>query len=435
MSKRAVVLLGAGAPIAWGGPKTVEITNELFKSKEYVTKKSGQNLAEYVRDKLKDYYNLNDVNDINFEHIINALEALNGYVYEKAIIGRSPQLHGAKPLWFNLDNVYEEMRGFTFELITGQTSTGTYRNKTWSGGITEQCEQHTCDIRHLSSAIDHYLYVIRSQIVKYDDNCNSEKFNSLNNDFFSFYQHLKANGYTVRFYTTNYDELITKVFKKFNVSIFSGFDSLVPGHNYQPSRYFPNIKSILTDNDIECYYNLHGSAYWESITNYKNYEDIYSYSPGWPNPYDASSKSQITNPNEFTSTHNIVTGFNKLQKVSVEPLKSFFNALSFDSIKADLIITIGYSYSDPHINRCLRNGTYENNSKLLYITAQENCFGVEWIHMNDCTGKRKPYNTYCEIDNNKHFQKSNDNDVLIYSNGFENFLKEEGWKKLDLINI
>ena len=79
-------------------------------------------------------------------------------------------------------------------------------------------------------------------------------------------------------------------------------------------------------------------------------------------------RSTMTNPSEFTSIFNIVTGFNKLQKTTVEPISAMFTSLANDCASCDLIATIGYSYSDIHINRILKYAKSFSAKKFFHIT-------------------------------------------------------------------
>lgn len=419
MTKRAVILLGAGAPLAWGGPSTSKITSELFENKEYLTT-TKQNLAEYIRDVLAKFYDHNP-SDIHFEYIINAMESISDYLYEVVSKGGPPQFIGSKPAWFTLTNTYNAIENFKFQLINDNSDMGALFNLAKSEDSPQQVDKKAHKRFYIMHAIEHYLSIIRNCIGRYDYPDAICKFPKANRELINFYLSLKEQGYVVRFYTTNYDDLVPNIFDIMGQKpLYRGFDL------DSNKRYFPNIKNILVAENIDCYYNLHGSIYWETDTNEK-FEPNFTYKPGI-HALTPMAHGEYTNPSERTIIYNIITGFNKLQKVSVEPLKAFFTSLSTDSIKADLIATIGYSYGDTHINRSLSYGVKESNAKFLHITRSDNFFGsTDFINMQRHTINRKNYQ---DFSNKKPWLIVNDETSRIYTEGFSDFLEKQNWKDL-----
>lgn len=424
MTKKAVIILGAGAPIAWGGPTTAKITKLLLDSSEFQTIHK-ENLALYIRDQLVAFYGC-DESEINFEHIVNALESLSDYLYE-SIKGAPPQFVGSKPIWFELSKTYAEIENYKFIPYDQSPDKGVLYNNAKSGDSGfPAIEKVNCSRFYILEVIKHYLSIIRTQIHSYDVSCTDAKYNSVNEQLWNFYTRLKKEGYAVRFYTTNYDELFPKIFKEqHGVQLYSGFDQI---KNYTV-EYFPNIKEIMLNRTVECYYNLHGSVYWQTGTN-QVYEPSFVYSEGNGQTHERYFRSEGTNPAERTTIFNIVTGFSKLQKVSVEPLKSFFNSLAYDCIDADMLVSIGYSYSDNHINNILKHSISENNAKILHITFSENILGTpEYINMQQYVVRRRSHTDFIK---NGNWHVTADKMALIYSGGFQNFLENKDWELKDL---
>lgn len=51
---------------------------------------------------------------------------------------------------------------------------------------------------------------------------------------------------------------------------------------------------------------------------------------------------------------NIITGYQKTQKVTLSPFRQMYASFDRDCILADEIFIIGYSFGDAHINECLK---------------------------------------------------------------------------------
>ncbi|MFO0356996.1 MAG: hypothetical protein ACK50A_08585 [Sphingobacteriaceae bacterium] len=418
MQKKAVIVLGAGMPIAWGGPLTSKITNELLKCEEFLTK-DNQSLAKYIQNHLAKYHNCSN-DQIHFEYIINSLETISDYLHSEVSKGNSPQFTGSAPAWFSLSEAYSAFENFRFEPIQ-ELGVGFLLNLAKPFDTAEQTPNHNYKSIYIRKVIEHYLTIIRRCIGTYDNIDQIKQNEKENTELVNFYHNLKELGYTVRFYTTNYDDLVPNIYSLMNTTkLFQGFTEDYSG------RLFPNINKILTEDHFDCHYNLHGSIYWQTGTN-EMFDSSFWYTPGMPISYPISH-AEYTNPTEHTSIYNIITGFNKLQKVSIEPLKAFFTTLSNDCINADLIVTIGYSYSDIHINRSLEYGTKHGHAKFLHITWSSNFFGSqEYINMQGRTikGGIENYSTIkdaCII--------TNDNKAIIYTKGFGDFLNKKDWKKI-----
>ena len=51
---------------------------------------------------------------------------------------------------------------------------------------------------------------------------------------------------------------------------------------------------------------------------------------------------------------NIITGYQKTQKVTLSPFRQMYASFDRDCILANEIFIIGYSFGDAHINECLK---------------------------------------------------------------------------------
>ena len=422
--KRAVILLGAGATLGWGGKTTNEITQGIITDKKYLTIK-GEPLAGFIHRKLVEYHGEQYKNEINFEHIINALESIADYAYQRLQSGSPPQFTGSKPIWFDFTEALEEMRYFTCELIEGYPGRSRYKNSADNSSTIDIFSENG-DLHHFIDATKYYIYLIRGCIARYDNTCLDPTYKSINDSFYGFYTELKQRGYTVRFYSTNYDDIIPKIIGAYQEKApFNGYDDPI---SYSKFELTPNIKRVLTDYESDVHYNLHGNIFWDIVNHEDRAEMTYVFKIGMPQTMTFYSHSEYTNPAESTNMYNIVTGFNKLQKVSMEPLRSFANIFSMDCIKADLVISIGYSYSDPHINRSLKNAIDENNARFVHITYTDSFFGsAPYYNMQRISLTKKAH--YNFKPSGEDWFVSNENDAFIYKLGYEKFLESKSWLK------
>ena len=83
----------------------------------------------------------------------------------------------------------------------------------------------------------------------------------------------------------------------------------------------------------------------------------------------ATYTHESSNPKEQFLISNIVAGHHKLQRTNLQPLNAFSYAFQRDCMEADNLFVIGYSFSDIHINRIIRNGidATDKNQKRYFI--------------------------------------------------------------------
>jgi len=178
----------------------------------------------------------------------------------------------------------------------------------------------------------------------------------LNKDLVEHLNKRKVDGQTLRIYTTNYDHLWPKIAAS-TIPFFNGFEDKIQETPFK--QLAPNIRRILQDRDSDCYYNLHGSIYFD----YKSIDvdtgdklGKYIYQPDFSVNLREQYGVAHINPSEGMPVTNIITGYSKVQRTFIEPIKAFHHSLSLDCLDADEVISIGYSYSDHHINRALNYG-------------------------------------------------------------------------------
>lgn len=146
--------------------------------------------------------------------------------------------------------------------------------------------------------------------------------------------HLSESKYTRRFYTLNYDTWLNKY-----LGIYDGFDA---SGKFEPEK-------VMRDDTMDCHYNLHGSILWQNdldrnkMKKLKKPVNYLSYTQS--SDYGLNREPLIATP--------IITGYHKLERMKYNPYLQFYFALQNDILNSDLLILIGYSFSDTHINNIL----------------------------------------------------------------------------------
>ncbi|CAN5550795.1 hypothetical protein BH11BAC2_BH11BAC2_12380 [soil metagenome] len=426
--KRAVIVLGAGAPNAWGASLTSEITELILQDKNYKTK-SGIPLAKFIYDNLAKYYN--STSSINFETIINSLETIQNYYMNKTVVGGNPNTTSSASIWFNTNEIIEELMNFKVE-PEGDPERVTVHNLTENGGCfpgTPKSREETVYINH---AIKDYLTIVKQQINIYSLNLNEPENNDLNTSLKELLMHILNQGYIPRIYTTNYDSLFPTIFNKSgDPDFFDGFDNQIGETPFGPV-FKMNLPRILNDNTTPCYYNLHGCIFWEYEATGDDRVSQYRSTPNEAHLGTFINRGELTNPGENTLVHNIITGYYKLQRISLEPLNSFHSIFTQDCINAHLIITIGYSFSDYHINRPILNAIRINDTRLLHITFgnQYSTQVEEFSKIKDLLRLRDDFKSGTLHENG--WIISDSRKQMVFHKGFKDFLLNNEWKNSNI---
>ena len=164
-------------------------------------------------------------------------------------------------------------------------------------------------------------------------------------DYFKYFKKLKDElTFPIRVFTLNYDRCIEENSsrKDFGFLVERGFEEEETNRLWNYKRFDevnPN-----TEPDIYLY-KLHGSIDWERDEETK----VVSCIDGTPQKPDLIFGTQ-----------------NKLQ--FADPYLYLFSAFRFHTLKSKLIICIGYSFSDEHINGLISQALKQNeNSKVLVV--------------------------------------------------------------------
>ena len=425
--KKAVIILGAGAVKAWDAPLTNELTDKIKIDRDFLTL-SGIPLGQYVCDKLVEFYRGSSYG-INFETIINTLESIIGYYMNNTVLGGNPSFVSSFPKWFDTNGLVAEMMNFEFISGTFVDGRGTIRNNSNHADYGNYPRERA-EVAYLGAALKHYLSIIREGIARYCRDLNSQDFKSLNSELKNFLNGIIKSGYDVRVYTTNYDRLLPELFKEDkSFDFFDGFD-IPNGKNIIEEKFLANISRILNDTSCLNYYCLHGCIYWDYNSNNNDIKYQFECTPDTYHTMTLYNITESTNPGEDTFVYNIVTGYNKLQRVSIEPLNSFHSIFAKDCINANLIITAGYSFSDFHINRPIRNAIRFNDSKLLHISfgGEDYPAAREFRFMRNNILEMKDDFRGTETTDGKWI-KSKSGKQMVFHKGFKDFIENKEWMK------
>lgn len=129
------------------------------------------------------------------------------------------------------------------------------------------------------------------------------------------------------------------------------------------------------------------------------------------------------NSGEYILHAPIITGFKKVQRTLIEPLRAFQISFYLDLMDVEKIIIIGYSFSDPYINNLLL--THQGSKEII-------C--VDYCDENSDINTHFPFQKFVRFFNDFSFDYEDDQGLItfkekpfkFYYKGFEKFLAE--WK-------
>lgn len=370
---RVVILFGAGAAIAWQGPFTSDLT-KLIRESGFFTKNSKKRITDLIYDILTDPEKGNyKKDDVNFETIINVLEEMLVYYSNQGV--DQPKIS----FLFNfLEPKYEnEIMNFTVEKSSGSTY---YLNIPGKQKEFWPCSRNGENPNQffLQELLLHLYNEIATKVSDYSliDNHFSEDLENresyLDNLFCKWIGKYLETSVT-RIYSLNYETNFkvilenhfsgTKIFDGFYE--FNGHDLISPIAS-EPMR-------ILTDFSSNCHYNLHGSIYWDVDSENSNGFRIPNLRkvpyPSLPVNYD-HPVIQNEKGKSILAT-GIITGYQKLQKGALTPFRQMKFAFDRDTITADKLIIVGYSFGDEHINAAIGEAI-KSNPKLKIVIVDPN---------------------------------------------------------------
>lgn len=385
--KRSVIITGAGAVIPWGAPRTDELTSLLRKDLTFINDK-GEPIGEYLYTILDTRLGKESrFSRPNFETILYLIEKI--YEFKTSVYHMSSSFFRLNDFFILKDDIVKSLNSFekdnpNFHAI-GDSQDKFFLDTSFNtncliigNGFYEQLYRH-------------FVYLIKNRIDQYE--MNFDNYIDLNKHFNNFIKSLKERCGVVRYYTANYDYLPIKIS---DINFFDGYDS---NQDFDRTR-------VIEDNSVDSYYHLHGSF---KLNLERAFSDDLS---------NVLSQASFTKNNLISS--NIISGFNKLDRIFSEPYFQFFNKLVEDCYNSDQIFIIGYSFNDLHINTAIMNALKRDRTKIVCIDrCNIKCFNYNYrnilpsgdYNMRESTSNPNVYDFTTESPKAK-----------VYLDGFENYL-------------
>jgi len=346
--RKNIFLFGAGAVIDWNGPTTSELT-KLVRECGFPLKSSETKITEFIYQRLLNAGYSEE--EINFETIINVIEELIVYYSEFNKTKQTPSLLKI----FLAENDLSEI--FNYSIKGGIRKHGYYLqipygvdwNYARSSYFGENPNQFF--LQHLLSLI---LTEINDRVSKYSLSLKIDKRSENSLKFRTWIKNIYKNS-VIRLYTLNYDNLFNSLLEEENIDCFDGF--FVSNENYSKV----DIKRILLDMDSTVCYNLHGSSFWEVLSQSDiQYPEIFKRKGIHLSLNDNVSTIQMEKGKNIIIS-NIITGYQKVQKSAITPFRHLQSSFDKDCLIADKITIVGYSFGDEHINEAIKTALKFND--------------------------------------------------------------------------
>lgn len=416
---REVLLFGAGAVIDWGAPKTDDLTT-LVRESGFTLRNSDTKITELIYQRLDDS-GYDSKTEINFETIINVIEELLVYYSEFNSKKQTPSL---LKVFLNENDLYQI---FNYSIAGGkrkhlyklQIPDGKEYKFSRSSYHNENPNQFF--LQHLLAEI---LSNIHARVSKYTWNTSGHSVidktseNSLN--FRKWINAIYPQN-VLRLYTLNYDNLFISLLKEDDIECFDGFSDKYPDDNFAPAK----IKRIITDFDSSIHYNLHGSSYWNVLSdiNYKIQYPVIVKNKGIHLPLSDNVSSFQMEKGKTIFVSNIITGYQKTQKSAMTPFRQMQSAFDKDCILADKITIIGYSFNDEHINESIKIAFKENSNLKIEI--------VDPNFINNKMDETFTSNLFPILDDSLHSDAANERysylkeRIIVYTRYFSDYLNHK----------
>lgn len=348
MNNRNVILTGAGAVIPWGAPTTDKLTDILRHDSVFINDK-GEPIGDFIysllliqKEKRRGYHTP------NFETILHFVELLFEHKRSQSFMSDSffklidffliePKIQDALQIF--------ETKNANFYSLTNDNK-AKYLDTAFGSKRLVENEYYYYEL-YL-----HFTFLIKKEIEKYEIVGESD-YCELNKVFNQFLNQIKGEKGIVRFYTLNYDYLVPNIS---NLTFFDGYDKITGKIDE---------KRIIEDDKVDCYYHLHGSFKLNLIGEKSN-------------DYSISKIQRSFIQNDFIPS-NIITGYNKPDRIFNDIFYEFYQKMIEDFINADRIFIIGYSFNDMHVNAALRRAIKKG---VVDITVVDKCslqdFGLKY---------------------------------------------------------
>ena len=423
--KKITFLLGAGAALPWGGPKTDHLTDLIIEDKKFKVKNCNKEpLGSYLYKRLCDFYKNNE-DAINFETILSLLESLIEYYTAESSTNPNPLNHSIWPSITTVDDSFVK-DVFNYKLAYSSDNNDPEDIQYWyipgdseNGPIPYTKNQ--IKSKFLIEVFKHFTNIIIQEILKYSNTPAVESKKAESEALKDFINILTVKGFLFRFYSTNFDRLIPMILEE-STDVFEGFTA------YHDNTLRIDIGKIHSDKNSLVHYNIHGSVHWESLYNglFPDYQLLKNTLPY--NPFHENHQVEIGKRVIIT---NIIAGQDKTQKMFIPPFKYFEHAFLDDCFSSDFIMIIGNSLSDFNIQKVLSLALSIGNKKLVIIDHDPNQNISKVQNALRKIDPKDKYSTY-DTDKNGDWYCNGNKNCFVYLNGFKEFLVSNAWEKTDI---
>ena len=309
--KNVTILTGAGLTASqdFFGLTTLGLT-EKFINYRHKDISENKKLVKYLykafclKNNLEPKAHSKNLNQINFETILQIIEELHAYAedIEKTELGAK-----------FINSIKSTIYKLRPEIVEHVIKDRSYRAHKF--------------YFFLEKLYNHLIDLTIKQLVKYND----DKANKGMNEFHTFLKiAFPEKDFAKRIYTLNYDNWLSKF-----GNYYDGFD----GDTF-------NSLKVIQDREINCHYNLHGCILWDWLSHKKLIKPRIT--------KHSQSGTEPTIAREALLPSPIISGYNKLTRIHSALYLEIFHSLLTDCVSSNRLLIIGYSFSDPHINDILR---------------------------------------------------------------------------------
>lgn len=366
--RRKVLLLSAGAALDWhNAPSTKKITEAIIKGG--FKNKKGEWITKRIFDKLNKGEEP-DYQKVNFESIVNVIEDFIGFwsKNESNLLSNFiTEDHIDWDEYIGTFNINQQKKHYEL-IIEGAGMHISSKLKNISNEKLPQSVYFEALLIEvfdfIVSEIDRYSYHTSTK-----SNIFSLKNSEINTLIENFFKN-STRGNILRVYSTNYDKVIEEIFKNSKIDFTDGFQEY-PLEIPQNNRHF-DANGIYTKKNEErnCIYHLHGSIFWEVISEDPNGLDYYNFFyntlPSFSINGDKIPYFSLEKGKEIP-IFNIITGYKKVTRTGLSPFRQIFSAFDRDCYKAEELIIVGYSFGDDHINDIINKARNSNRNLKIEI--------------------------------------------------------------------
>lgn len=326
-NKRALVFMGAGASIDFGGRSTTDLSNSIRErvlACPNLRRCGGDQAYIEIYDVLESYLN-DGKNSVNFEHIYHCAHSLISFY-----LPDNKTVNEYRPI----------LAPFVGNKLKWEKST----------------------LIELVRSIANFIYAEVSE--------SCPKKNKSLKPISDFIEKLRTK-YVTRIYTTNYDDFILQVAP----NLYTGFSSSV---NSSPKKF--DSHNFWQETNADSVFHIHGSVhlgFGHPEVNDGPFHELHWFDDRVEAlTYASFIGSNISRMDGYGIIPTpIITGLDKLQQIQQRPFSYYFASLAKDSQLADVILVIGSSLGDLHINSWMSEARRRKPTiPLIYVDYWENGF-------------------------------------------------------------